>query len=71
MDEPVKYATQIDKKVLADLKQYAQEADRSISGIVSEAVSEYLYKVKVRPAFRSAVEEVMAENDELLKRLAK
>lgn len=71
MDEPVKFATQIDKEVLVELKQYAQEADRSISGIVSEAVAEYLSKARVRPAFRNAVEEVMAENEELLQRLAK
>jgi hypothetical protein len=71
MDEPVKFATQIDKKVLAELKVYAEEADRSISGIVSEAVGVYLQMVRVRPAFRTAVEEVMAENDELLQRLAK
>lgn len=66
-----KFATQIDEKVLKDLKSYVKEADRSISSVVSEAVAEYLQRSKVRPAFRSAMEEVMNDHAELLKRLAK
>ena len=66
-----KFATQIDEKVLNDLKLYAKENDKSISKIVNEAVAEYLQKVKVRPAFMEAMEEVLEENKELLERLAK
>lgn len=66
-----KFATQIDEKVLKDLKSYVKEADRSISSVVSEAVAEYLQRSKVRPAFRSAMEEVLNDHAELLKRLAK
>jgi hypothetical protein len=66
-----KFATQIDEKVLKDLKSYVNEADRSISSVVTEAVAEYLQRSKVRPAFRSALDEVMSDHAELLKRLAK
>lgn len=66
-----KFATQIDEKVLKDLKSYVNEADRSISSVVSEAVAEYLQRVKMRPAFRSAMDEVLNSHEELLKRLAK
>ncbi len=66
-----KFATQIDEKVLKDLKSYVYEADRSISSVVTEAVAEYLQRSKVRPAFRSAMDEVMNDHEELLKRLAK
>lgn len=66
-----KFATQIDEKVLKDLKSYVNETDRSISSVVTEAVAEYLQRIKVRPAFRNAMEEVLAEHSELLKRLAK
>jgi hypothetical protein len=69
--KPKKFATQIDEKVLKDLKSYAQASDRSISNIVSSAVAEYLSKIKVRPAFQDAMDEVLAEHEELLKRLAK
>ncbi len=67
----VKFATQIDAKVAKDLREFAEQADRSISGIVSEAVAEYLQKRRIRPAFRSALDEVLADHEELLKRLAK
>jgi hypothetical protein len=66
-----KFATQIDEKVLKDLKSFVEHADRSISSVVTEAVAEYLQRAKLRPAFRSAMEEVIDEHEELLKRLAK
>lgn len=71
MKKPVKFATQIDESVLKELKQYAHQSDRSISSIVSEAVSEYVHKVQIRPAFKTAMDEVLNENEELLRRLAK
>lgn len=66
-----KFATQIDENVLKDLKAYVKRADRSISSVVSEAVREYLKRVELRPAFESAMNEVLDDHVELLKRLAK
>ena len=66
-----KFATQIDESVLEKLKHYAMESDRSISRIVTEAVAEYLERMRVRPVFRSAMNEVIDENKELLEQLAK
>jgi hypothetical protein len=66
-----KFATQIDERVLKDLKMYVKEADRSISSVVSEAVAEYLQKARLRPAFRSAMAEVIDDHEDLLARLAK
>jgi hypothetical protein len=66
-----KFATQIDETVLKDLKRFAAASDRSISGVVTEAVAEYLKRVQVRPAFRTAMDEVLTDHAELLKRLAK
>lgn len=66
-----KFATQIDEKVLKDLKSYTNETGRSISSIVTEAVAEYLQRSKLRPAFRSAMDEILDDHQELLKRLAK
>lgn len=66
-----KFATQLDENVLADLKKYAEESDRSISGIVNDAVAEYLQKARVRKVFLDAADAVMDENEELLRRLAK
>lgn len=69
--KPKKFATQIDEAVLKDLKSFAKKTDRSISKIVSEAVREYITKAQVRPAFRSAMDEVLDDHSELLRRLAK
>ncbi len=69
--KPKKFATQIDESVLEELKKYSKESDQKISSVVNTAVVEYLQKNRVRPAFRSAMDEVLAENTELLKRLAK
>jgi len=66
-----KFATLINEKVLKDLKAYVASSDRSISRVVTEAIAEYLERVKVRPAFRSAMDEVLNEHAEFLKRLAK
>ena len=66
-----KFATQMDEKVLKDLRTYVNEADRSISSVVTEAVSEYLQRSKLRPAFRNAMDEILDDHQELLKRLAK
>lgn len=66
-----KFATQIDEKVLKDLKLFVKAEDRSISSVVTEAVAEYLHRSKIRPAFRSAMDEILDEHQELLTRLAK
>lgn len=67
----IKFSTHFDEKVLKDLKSYVSETDRSISSVVSEAVAEYLQRSKLRPAFRSAMDEILDEHEELLTRLAK
>lgn len=71
MDTSEKFSTKLNKDVLTHLREYARTSDRSISVIVSEAVAEYLSRVEVRPAFRSAVDEVLKEHEELLRELAR
>ncbi len=66
-----KFATQIDEEVLKDLRSYADQSERSISNIVSDAVAEYIHRAQLRPVFRDAMEEVMNDHAELLQRLAK
>ena len=66
-----KFSTQVDQEVLEQLKEFARLSDKSISKIVNEAISDYLKRAQVRPAFLAAMEEVIEENEELLQRLAK
>ena len=67
----IKFATQVEESTLEDLRAYAKSTGRSISGVVTEAVGEYLKRASVRPAFRSAMSEVLEDHAELLNRLAK
>lgn len=66
-----KFSTQIDEDVLKKLKEFTRQSDKSISQVVSEAIDDYLQKIQMRPAFRSAVEDVLQKNKDLLERLAK
>ena len=61
----------MDEDILSDLRSYAEESQKNISVIFTEAVSQYLARIRVRPAFLDAAEDVMNDNEELLKNLAK
>jgi hypothetical protein len=71
MGKQVKFASQIDARVLKELRQFAKENDRTLSGVLTRAVDEFLQRARVRPAFRKASEDVLDEHDDLLRRLAK
>ncbi len=66
-----KFATQIDETVLREIRTAAKQTGQSISKIVEDALVEHLRRVRVRPAFREAMDEALDEHAELLKRLAK
>ena len=66
-----KFSTQIDEQVLEDLKTFSKKTDRSISKVVNDALKEYIKRAQIRPTFSSAMDEVLRDHSELLKRLAK
>jgi hypothetical protein len=71
VSDSVKFSSKMDGETLEALRAHAREEGRTVAGVLSEAVQEYLDKNRVRPAFREAAEAVLAEHDELLRRLAK
>jgi hypothetical protein len=71
MSKMVKFASQIDEAVLRELRALASQTDKSISKLLTEAVTDYLKRARVRPEFAKATERILSENSELLKRLAK
>ena len=71
MQTTEKFSSKMSKKVLRDLRAYAEQSKIPISSVLDQAVADYLARIKVRPAFFVAAAEVMDEHDELLKRLAK
>jgi predicted transcriptional regulator len=66
-----KFSSKMDADVLKELREFAKRERKPISAVLSEAVSEYLGRVMVRPVFRDAADAVFDEHDELLERLAK
>ena len=66
----VKISSKMDEAVWDELKAAAEESHQSISGLLTEAVREYLLRRRVRPAVLRYAEQSMEENAELGKRLA-
>ncbi len=66
-----KFSTLVNEQILQELKQHSADSGKSISWLVSEAVSEYLVRSRVRPAFLSSMERVLDKHADLMSRLAK
>ncbi len=71
MSDSDKFSTKVDRKVLKELKAYAEVSGRTVSSIVSDAVSEYVARQRVRPEVMNALEESLAEHEVLLRKLAR
>ena len=67
----VKFSSKMERQALEALRDHAADEGRTLAGLLTEAVQDYLAKKRVRPAFREAAEAVLTEHDELLARLAK
>ena len=71
MSESLKFSSKMARDVLEALRDYAERNDRTVAGVLTEAVRSYLARVQLRPAFIDAATDVMDEHEELLRRLAK
>lgn len=71
MSQNVKFASQLDARVLKELREYAREHGKTLSGVLTAAVEDFLQRERIRPAFRAATESVIDEHAELLQRLAR
>jgi len=66
----VKISSKLDEKVWNDLKQLASETHQNVSGLLTEAVREYVQRRRVRPSVLRHLENSMDENEQLGKLLA-
>jgi predicted transcriptional regulator len=66
-----KFSTLVDEAILSELKQYSEDTGKSISWLVNEAVTEYLERSRVRPAFLASMNRVLEKHSDLMRRLAK
>ena len=66
----VKISSKVEESVWKELKALARETHQSISGVLTEAIHEYLRRRRVRPVVLQHLESSMAENEELGRLLA-
>ena len=66
----IKISSKVDAEVWSELRRLAQESHQTISGLLTEAIKEYVGRRRVRPEVMRHVEDEMSEHDELGRRLA-
>lgn len=66
----VKISSKVDEQVWQELKDLAQESHQNISGLLTEAISDYLRRRRVRPVVLDHLQDSIKENEELGKLLA-
>ena len=66
-----KISTIVEDKVWQDFKKLSDETHQSISGMLTEALRDYLKRKRIRPEFLKHAEESIEENQKLGELLAK
>ncbi len=66
----VKISSKVEESAWQDLKNLAEESHQSISGLLTEAIEEYVRRRRVRPDVLRHLEDSMDEHGELGRRLA-
>jgi predicted transcriptional regulator len=66
----IKISSKVEEAQWQALQELARESHQSISGLLTEAISDFVRKRRLRPAVLDHLENSMAENEELGKRLA-
>jgi predicted transcriptional regulator len=67
----IKISSKVDEAVWEELKALAKESHQNVSGLLTEAISEYLSRKRVRPVVLNHLDDSMDLNDELGKLLAR
>ncbi|MDZ7804982.1 hypothetical protein [Thiohalophilus sp.] len=67
----IKISSKVDDATWKELRELAQESHKSISGVLTEAIEDYVRKHRVRPIVLEHLSDSIRENEELGKLLAK
>ena len=67
----IKISSKVEAEVWEELRMLAKEQHQNVSGLLTEAISDYLQRRRVRPAVLDHLSDSMIENDELGQLLAK
>ena len=66
----VKISSKVDEAAWNELRELARESHQNISGLLSEAVREYVVRRRVRPIVLKHLEDSIADNERLGRLLA-
>ncbi len=67
----IKVSSKVDEKVWNDLKALARESHRNVSGVLTEAIADYVRRHRIRPDVLRHLDESVQDNEELGRLLAK
>jgi len=67
----IKISSKVDAALWKEMKKVADESHQRISGLLSDAIRDYLRKRRVRPEVLKHLESSIAENEELGRLLAR
>ena len=67
----IKISSKVDPAAWDDLRALASETNQSISGVLNEAITEYVQRRRVRPVVLDALEKSMTKNRRLGELLAR
>ncbi len=66
----IKISSKVEAAEWDNLKSLAEESHQSISGLLTEAIREYVQRRRIRPDVLRHLDDSMRENEELGRRLA-
>lgn len=67
----IKVSSKVEEKTWEEFKALANESQQSISGLLTEAIAEYVQRRRIRPEVKSALDSSIADNRKLGELLAK
>ena len=67
----IKISSKVEEQVWEELRMLAKESHQNVSGLLTEAISDYLQRRRIRPAVLDHLSDSMDENGELGQLLAK
>ena len=69
--QSIKISSKVDEDTWNELKALAAETHQDVSGLLSEAIQEYVARKRVRPVVLKHLEQSLTENEELGSLLAR
>ena len=66
----IKISSKVEESCWNEIRDLARESNRTVSGVLTEAIAEYVARRRVRPSVLSHLEDSIRENRELGQKLA-